>query len=754
MKTLFVNLVLLYFLFHVVHGSNVTSAADGRKHYIVYMGSHSFNNSASVKSSNHDLLSSVTGRTSREAIIYHYHRSFRGFSTMLTPEEAQKISEQESVVSVFESKNGHLQTSRSWDFVGAAAQSAFTVRSEQKDLDVIVGHMDSGIWPESPSFRGDGFGPAPARWKGHCPDEPRCNNKVIGYRWYSRGFEQEHRQIAPDGSGRPLYFSARDDFGHGTHTASTAVGMPVGVRMKGIGPDKVIRGGAPGARIAVYKVCWFNSCSCADMLKAFDDAIADGVDVVTFSIGQFVQHNRPGFMSDCISVATLHSFQKGILFSCSAGNNRDPETVDDAAPWMLTVAATSTDRDFIAAVDLGNSVTLKGRGFNNYDMNGYRELVYGRNAATYWGWGDQASSCKEGALDPRVVWGKIVVCTMDSWNEQPLTKANVVRENGGIGVIIIDPYSINHMLSLNSMIPISVIGAQDAKKLDAYMTSTSRPFAHIRPHEAQINQQPAPNMASFSSRGPGSALDIIKPDVAAPGLNILASWPAWNQEDPGLPWFGFDSGTSMATPHVAAIAATLKATRPNFSPAAIKSAIMTTASHVDNTGGPIQSENKKATPFDMGSGNIDPNKALNPGLIYDYNMNDVIAYLCNVASPRAIGNILGSRVTCPSPGIPTYNLNYPSISVSDVRRPVKVTRTVTYVANDGDPKTFHVKVENPQGVLLQVEPSVLDFSHGNKTASYTVNVIPSKGSGQYVFGSVTWSSDLHSVRSPVAVRVY
>ncbi|XP_075480387.1 subtilisin-like serine-protease S [Primulina tabacum] len=752
MKTL-INFVLLYFLFNIVHGSNVTSAADGRKHYIVYMGSHSFPSSKSVISSNHDLLSSVTGSTSIEAqkaIIYHYHRSFRGFSAMLTPEEAHKISYQESVVSVFENQNGHLETSRSWDFVGAAAQSVFTVQSEQKDLDVIVGHLDSGIWPESPSFRADGFGPAPARWKGHCPDEPQCNNKVIGYRWYSRGFEQENGPIVSYG-GRH-YFSARDDFGHGTHTASTVAGMPIGLSMKGMGGDKVIRGGAPGARLAVYKVCWFNRCTCSDLLKAFDDAIADGVDIVTFSIGGFVRHNRPGFMSDCISIGTLHAFEKGILFSSSAGNSREPETVDDAAPWMLTVAATSTDRELVATVELGNSETLRGQGFNYYDMNGYNELVYGRNAAKYWRWADSASFCKEGTLDPRVVWGKIVVCIKDSWNDKTLPKSDIVRENGGIGVIVVDPYSSNDM-SLNFMIPTTVIGVEDARKLDAYMRSTSRPFAYIRRHEAQINQQPAPKMAVFSSRGPGSALDIIKPDVAAPGLNILASWPTWNHEDPGRPWFGFDSGTSMSAPHAAAIGATLKGIHPNFSPAAIKSAIMTTASHLDNTGGPIQSDNGKATPFDMGSGNINPNNALNPGLIYDYNMNDMIAYLCNIANSKTIGNILRARVTCPSPGIPSYNLNYPSIFVSNLHRPVKVTRTTTYVGNEGDPKSFHVKVENPEGVLLEVEPSVLDFSDGKNTATYIVNVVPNSGSGKYVFGSITWSNDVHSVRSPVAIRV-
>jgi len=117
------------------------------------------------------------------------------------------------------------------------------------------------------------------------------------------------------------------------------------------------RGGAPGARLAIYKACWFNFCSDADVLSAMDDAIHDGVDILSLSLGP--DPPQPIYFEDAISVGAFHAFQKGILVSASAGNSVFPRTACNVAPWILTVAASTVDREFSSNIYLGNSKVLK-----------------------------------------------------------------------------------------------------------------------------------------------------------------------------------------------------------------------------------------------------------------------------------------------------------------------------------------------------------------------------------------------------------
>ncbi|KAK9153715.1 hypothetical protein Sjap_001195 [Stephania japonica] len=360
MKAIAVPALLLFLalgLELLIHGAASTS-----KHYIVYMGEHSHPNSDSVISANHEMLGSVTGSIDevQAAVVCHYTKSFRGFSAMLTPEQAETIAASELVISVFESKTISLHTTHSWDFLGLNSFEQYNNLPMKAKSDVIVGVMDTGVWPELPSFSDEGLGPIPKRFKGECVvgesfTLKNCNRKLIGARFYHKGFEAEN---GPLESWNATFFrSARDTEGHGSHTASIVAGSLVpNASLFGIARGTA-RGGVPRVRLAIYKAWWFSQPSEADLLSAFEDAIDDGVDIISISAGPIPPQN--GYFSDAISIGSFHAFRKGILVSASAGNTGLPGTVINVAPWILTTAASSIDRELNSNLFLGNSKTIK-----------------------------------------------------------------------------------------------------------------------------------------------------------------------------------------------------------------------------------------------------------------------------------------------------------------------------------------------------------------------------------------------------------
>jgi len=226
----------------------------------------------------------------------------------------------------------------------------------------------AGIWPESASFSDEGLGPVPSSWKGFCQSGDQfkataCNRKLIGARWFVDGFmAQTGRQLNLSRSGE--YLSPRDVDGHGTHTSSTAAGSHVAnVSYGGVGLGTA-RGGAPRARLAMYKVCWNvlgGVCASADILKAFDEAIKDGVHVLSLSIGA---SSLPLYSEvdgrDAIAIGSFHAVARGITVVCAAGNDGpEPQTVKNTAPWIITVAASTMDRAFPTQITLGNNKTFQ-----------------------------------------------------------------------------------------------------------------------------------------------------------------------------------------------------------------------------------------------------------------------------------------------------------------------------------------------------------------------------------------------------------
>ncbi|XP_026430635.1 subtilisin-like protease SBT1.4 [Papaver somniferum] len=703
-------------------------------------------------------------------IIYAYDHAMHGFAARLTLSQASHLRNVPGIVSVLPEQSHQLHTTRTPQFLGLDDKVGIWPESGYGD-DVIVGVFDSGIWPERRSFHDEGLGPVPERWKGICevgPDFPKesCNKKIIGARTFSKGYEAFLLQSKMNVSAAKS-ISARDMKGHGTHCASIAAGSAVPGASLGPYAAGVAQGMAPRARIAVYKVCWPDVvCLESDILAAFESAIADGVDVISMSLGlEPLPYNQQLAM-----IGAFHAMQKGITVSCSAGNHGPaPKTVTNLAPWVLTVGASTIDREFPANVILGDKTVLPGVSlfYGKSNLSESNVLVYGGDCGS--------ETCEEGKLDVNKVKGNIVVCETGGVRA---AAAYAVKLAGGIGVILVESKNRGESLSaIPHLIPGTTISYKSGRKIRNYIRTTNEsrkyyPVAMIEFKGTSIGFSPSsPKIVAVSSRGPNPITpEILKPDIIAPGFNILAAWTGSNaltkvKEDRRMVEFSMQSGTSMACPHVSGIAALLKSVHPTWSPGAIKSAIMTTAYNVDNSRKNITrlADGKYATLFELGSGHVDPNKALHPGLVYDVETKDYAQFLCSINySSRIISEIfVHKKVDCrQSPMASPGDLNYPSFSVvfkSGINT-VKYERTVKNVGPKAD-AVYKVKINSPPSVNITVSPGKLVFSKKDQFLSYKIsfssrsNDMKVTGSGedkQWSFGSIEWTDGEHNVRSPIA----
>ncbi|KAM2993660.1 subtilisin-like protease SBT1.4 [Malus sylvestris] len=694
-------------------------------------------------------------------LLYTYDRAVHGFSAPLTSSQATQLLSHPAVLSVTPDQPRQLHTTHTPSFLGLAESFGLWPNSDYAD-DVIVGVLDTGIWPERPSFSDSGLGPVPSRWKGTCvsaPDFPSssCNRKIIGARAYFDGYEAYIGRLMDESNESK---SPRDTEGHGTHTASTAAGSPVANASLFSYARGEARGMATKARIAVYKICWSFGCFDSDILAAMDQAIADGVDIISLSVG--ASGRSPAYDRDSIAVGSFGAAQHGVLVSASAGNSGpNPFTATNIAPWILTVGASTVDREFPADVILGDNRVFGGVSLYSGEplVDHQLPLIYGGDAGSRY--------CYAGALKPSKVQGKIVVC--DRGGNARVGKGSAVKLAGGLGFILANTAdSGEELLADAHLIPATEVGEIAADQIREYIRLSQYPTATIVFRGTVVGTSPAaPKVAAFSSRGPNSLTpEILKPDVIAPGVNILAGWtgasaPTDLDNDPRRTEFNIISGTSMSCPHVSGIAALLRKAYPNWSIAAIKSALITTAYTLDDSGKKIRdlATGKESTPFVHGAGHVDPNRALNPGLIYDLNVNDYVAFLCSIGySPRQIAVFLGkptgsdicTKNSLASPG----DLNYPSLSVilSSDQSLVKYKRVATNVGSNVD-AVYKVNVTAPAGVEISVSPSKLEFSEENQSLSYEVTFRRGVGyDGGERYGSIEWTDGSHLVRSPVAVR--
>ncbi|KAL2623588.1 hypothetical protein R1flu_003793 [Riccia fluitans] len=765
-----------------------SSLAASQEVHIVYMGDHHAHLQPHEKTAIHrGMVTEALGseEACEKSIIYHYRHMFSGFAARLSPEQANAMSKMEGVISVFKSGTSSLHTTRSWEFLGLdkpgepPSPNSLWAKTNYGN-DVIIGVLDTGIWPEHESFHDDALSPVPERWKGACETGEQfewtmCNKKIIGARYFPGGFEMAVGPI--DQVASEDFRSPRDRDGHGTHVASTAAGRMVpsaNVNWLGTGTAK---GGAPNARIAVYKCCWaidggFGvTCTDADMLAAFDAGVADGVDVFSVSLGP---SSPQPFFQTAISIGAFHATVAGRVVAVSAGNG-GPQlgTVVNSDPWSINVASSSIDRVFGSTVTLGNGYSFLGGSITVTDDSLDQDLpfVFGADIVADGANVTGASFCLAGALDPLKTQGKVVLCLQGYIHRNE--KAAEVKRAGAVALLIpnfdaggIDLYADNFMIPT-----ISVADADSNPLLDYVSPLQPRP-ATDPPPTVRISRsttidgvKPAPYINAFSSVGPNLiAPAVLKPDISAPGLNVIAAWPGATPPsslptsiDQRTSKWNTLSGTSMSCPHVAGVAALLKALYPTWSPAAIKSAIMTTALTVDNTGGELKnSSNLPGGPLNYGAGNINPEAAADPGLIYESNFDDFKVFLCSNGYNQTERQLItGLFYDCPvSLGNPS-DLNLPSVMIPDLDegQPQFVKRTVTNVGPSMS--RYTVSVIEPPGVKITVTPSELFFQRENEAVDFTIQFerITGVPDGLQVFvdGSFTWSDGVHKVTSPVVV---
>ncbi|XP_059443610.1 subtilisin-like protease SBT5.4 [Corylus avellana] len=773
MKGMGLSILSPFLLSFVLFSLSHTPSIAAKKSYIVYMGGHSHllePSSAdldSVTNSHYDLLGTVLGgaEKARDSIFYSYTRNINGFAANLNEEEAAEIGKNPNVVSVFENLPRQLHTTRSWDFLGLSdgvPGGSGLWKSARFGEDTIIGNLDTGVWPESKSFSDEGLGPIPSKWRGVCDQGYKnglqCNKKLIGARYFNQGFSAGTNIHLNES-----FNTARDFDGHGSHTLSTAGGNFVaGANVFGIG-NGTAKGGSPKARVAAYKVCWtaenISSCYDADLLAAFEAAITDGVDVLSVSIGG----GPSEFANEAISIGSFHAVKKGIVVVCSGGNSGpSPGTITNVAPWIFTVAASTLDREFANTVALGNKLNFTGTSLSGaLTPANFYPVISAADARAANTSPEDALLCPAGGLDPVKVKGKILVC-LRGINAR-LDKGRQALLAGAVGMILAnDKITGNEIISDAHVIPASHINYTDGLQLFAYINSTENATAYISPVQTVLGTKPAPSMASFSSRGPSLVEPtILKPDITAPGVNILAAYsegtsPTDEDSDKRRVPFNIDSGTSMSCPHISGIAGLLKTLHPDWSPAAIKSAIMTTAKIRDDKKQGILdlANNAPATPLAYGAGHVQPSHAADPGLIYDLTVNDYLNFLCSFGYNETIIKVFaGEPYTCPT----SFNMadfNYPTIAVPNLfqnESTVIVTRTVT---NVGAPtSSYQVRVREPDAVSIVVDPPTLNFKAVGEKQTFKVTLKPlGRGAQRYVFGEMVWSDGTHNVRSPIVVE--
>eukprot|EP00257_Ricinus_communis_P019454 XP_015578451.1 subtilisin-like protease SBT5.4 [Ricinus communis] len=743
-----------------------------KKAYVVYLGSHAHGPQVSeadlhaVTDSHYEFLGSFLGSPDEatDALIYSYRNQINGFSAMLEEEEAAEIAKHPKVVSVFLNQAKQLHTIHSWEFMMLERNGGVQPKSLWKKAklgeDIIIANLDTGVWPESKSFSDEGYGPVSSRWKGSCENTTSagvpCNRKLIGAKSYSRGY------ISYVGSLNSSLNNARDHEGHGSHTLSTAGGNFVpGTNVYGLA-NVTPKGGSPKARVASYKVCWpavnnTGGCFDSDMMKAFDDAIHDGVDVLSVSVGG----DPIDYFNDGIAIGSFHAVKKGVVVVCSAGNSGPtPGTVSNVAPWIITVGASTLDREFQTFVELHNGRRLKGTSLSKgMPESKLYPLISGAQGKAASAFEKDAELCKPGSLDPKKVKGKILACLRG--DNARVDKGRQAAEAGAAGMILCnDKASGNEVIADPHVLPASHLNYADGLAVLTYINTSSNPLAYITTPTAATGVKPAPFMAAFSSIGPNTVTpEILKPDITAPGVNIIAAFteatsPTDLEFDKRRVPYTTMSGTSMSCPHVSGVAGLLKKLHPDWSPAAIRSALTTTARSRDNTVHPMLdgSTFEKSTPFSHGSGHIRPNRAMDPGLVYDLGVNDYLDFLCalgyNETSIKALND--GEPYECPK-SASLLDFNYPSMTVPKLRGSVTATRKLK---NVGSPGKYQVVVKQPYGISVSVEPRALTFDKIGEEKSFKVT-FRAKWEGaakDYEFGGLTWTDGSHYVRSPIVVR--
>lgn len=696
----------------------------------------------------------------RAAKLAAYRFAANGFSVKLTQAQAEALRALPSVRlvtadvqrTIDDAPEQPRPSSTSSAFLGLNAKGgvyASGVRGEG----VVVGVVDTGIWPEHPSLSPVGFGPRPATFSGTGCDFGNsgynaadaafaCNNKLLAAKAYATGFLEGMGEGLAAGS----YASARDEDGHGTHTATTAAGnsrVTASILGSNFGS---VTGVAPRARISVYKACWtsesgIGACFESDTAAAIDDAVGDGVDVINFSIGG----SAPVFGLDDLSF--LFAADAGVFVARSAGNEGPaPSTVGTSAvsAWVTAVGASTTDSTFESTVTLGDGTVLRGASVTG--GVGPKAIVDAGALGNPLCLGTQPFS------EP--VTDKIVLCKRG--NNARIEKSEAVGAAGGAGMVLYNAVDPQATVTDNHFVPSIHLSNPDGLTVLNYINTAGAAATATLGSAARTLAQGSV-MADFSSRGPnGFTEDIITPDITAPGVNILAGNTPTPLDGPPGQFFQAISGTSMSAPHVAGIYALVKQAHPEWSSAAAKSALMTTArQNVTKEDGVTP-----ADPFDMGAGHAAPGgdynrkgSLFNPGAVYDADMFDYLGSTCEsfpVLPTLFFGDSACADLAAFGIQTTAENLNQASIAVGDVTGAATIKRTLTNVS--GRKLSLEAKVQAPAGFTAKVSPRELKLGVG-QSASFTVTFTRTTAAfGAWGFGQLVWSGNDFRLRSPIALK--
>jgi hypothetical protein len=671
------------------------------------------------------VTTAIQNRIPQAKVLRSFHLAYGGLSVLVPANRARDLLSIDGVVAIHEDTLNKPLTNVTPRFVKAEQVWPGIGGDILAGSDVLVGVLDTGIWPEHPSyedlglpaFEGDvgcEFNPNGDPLLG---DDFVCQDKLVGayalLDTYLSVFDAEDGEFCNNDTGE---CSARDADGHGTHTSSTAAGdanRPADIFDI---PRGNVSGMAPGARLIMFRVCLLEGCFASDSTAAVDQAIADGVDVINFSIT-----GGTDAYSDPVELAFLDFYAAGGLANASAGNDGPgAATANHAGPWTNTVGASTSNRHYIATLTLtaDNGDSFEADGATITDGIDPTEIV---QAADVPGYND--SLCQT-PLPAGSVTGQVVAC--ERGVNARVDKGYNVLQGGGAGMVLYNP-DILGVNTDNHWVPaIHIEGPEPADSFLAFLDSHTGVEASWTTGIATKVRGDV--MTSFSSRGPLG--DFIKPDVTAPGIQILAGHSPEHVGTVGGPpgeLFQAIAGTSMSSPHAAGVSALIKAAHPDWTPGQIKSAMMTSARR------DVLKEDgvTKTDPFDDGAGSIRGRWAVNVGLTFDVSADDYFA-----SADDELGRI---------------HLNLPSINVPSFLGSIVTTRTALNVTDQS--LTFTAKNSTPaEGASITVEPKTFTVDAG-ETQTLTITIEGAElAEGQH-FGEIRLASQnegIRDLRLPVA----